>query len=68
MGAEGILHAAQAVVDKHRHIDGWAMLKFDLRNAFSLVDRSAFLEAIREQAPDLSAWVEYCYGSAALLW
>jgi hypothetical protein len=67
-GAEAILHGVNATVDHYRDDPSKIMFKVDLRNAFNLVDRVAFINAIRERVPDISAWVECCYQSQAYLW
>jgi len=67
-GAEAILHGVNAVVDGYGDDPSKVMFKVDLKNAFNLVDRVAFLDIIRQRVPDVSAWVECCYHTQAFLW
>ena len=36
-------------------------MKLDIVNAFNAVDRGICLSQIREHAPNVSKWIEWCY-------
>jgi len=44
------------------------MLKIDFANAFNLASREKIFEAVRQHAPAISAWVEFCYDQQAMLY
>jgi ubiquitin carboxyl-terminal hydrolase 44/49 len=43
------------------------MLKVDFKNAFNMIDRSAFLMEVKEHIPELYAWIVFSYQAPALL-
>ena len=44
------------------------MLKVDLKNAFNLVSRQAFLDECAFVFPNLLPWVFWCYGVHPIIW
>ena len=42
-------------------------LKLDFSNAFNTVDRSFFLQEVRNHMPGLAPWVDYCYAQPSKL-
>ena len=63
-GCEAIVTAAQELAFKLSDNPDKVLLKIDAENAFNLVDRSVMFEQVRSVFPELSAFVEWCYGSA----
>ena len=63
-GCEAIVTAAQELAFKLSVNSEKVLLKIDAENAFNLVDRSTMFEQVRNVFPELSAFVEWCYGSA----
>ena len=61
-GGEAVVHAFSRLVQQHGSESGLSCLKIDFKNAFNTIDRLAFFDAINRHCPDLSAWVEWCYG------
>ena len=70
VAVDGGLEAATAVVKdfaaRNRGADK-VLLKIDYANAFNMVNRQAFIDAVRRDLPELSAWVEWCYASPSAL-
>ena len=69
-GSEALVHAVQSAVTKLGN-DGkeFAVLQLDLKNAFNLVSRKAFLRVVRERMLELYKWVRYTYGyNKPVLW
>lgn len=60
-GTEAIVHAARKLQISHGHRKSLALLQVDLKNAFNLVSRRAFLAEVRRHFPGLLAWVRFCY-------
>ena len=48
------------------HATQVAMLT-DLSNAFNLIFRLSFREAVKRITPDASAWIDHCYKSGGYL-
>ena len=48
--------------------DDFVVGKIDMRNAFNLVSRQAFLAECATHFPGLLPWVVWCYGSYSILW
>ena len=67
-GAVGTLHACRHVLKAHGEDMDTVMIKLDCKNAFNLVDRNRMFEQVRLKAPELAAWVEYCYGTQPVLY
>ena len=55
------VYSTRAALRDHGHKVDHALLKWDYKNAFNMVDRSAIIGVVREVLPELSAWVEFCY-------
>eukprot|EP00731_Ephydatia_muelleri_P004786 Em0002g962a len=68
MGAEKIAHGLRACVDRHWKDEGFSVLKLDMRNAFNVVSRQAFLSECSLHFPELYPWVLWCYGQHLILW
>eukprot|EP00731_Ephydatia_muelleri_P023392 Em0015g975a len=68
MGAEKIAHGLRACVDRHWKDEGFSVLKLDMRNAFNVVSRQAFLSECSLHFPELYPWVLWCYGQHPILW
>lgn len=68
-GTEAILHAARRLQEHFGSNKFYALLKLDLKNAFNLVSRAAFIKQVRINFPELEPWVRYCYESdSPYLW
>ena len=68
MGAKKIAHGLRACVDRHWKDEGFSVLKLDMRNAFNVVSRQAFLSECSLHFPELYPWVLWCYGQHPILW
>lgn len=67
-GCEGIIHAMNAIFnDGDIPVEDKWVLLLDFENAFNLIDRETVFEQVRQHFPELSAWVELCYGTQAHL-
>lgn len=64
-GVEVVAHSLRNVLEGHAEPHE-ALLKIDFRNAFNLIDRSAFVRACIK-FPGLSQWTQWCYGSPTIL-
>ena len=52
-----------------RHVDGsLSMINVSFSIAFNLVDRTVWLQEVRERCPSISLWVKFLYGQAAWLY
>ena len=60
-GSETVIHATRACTDQHRHNTEFALLQFDLENAFNKVCR-CFLREINRHLHEIAPWDRYCYG------
>jgi hypothetical protein len=65
-GVEVVAHSLRNVLEGRVFHDE-ALLKIDFRNAFNLIDRSAFTRAACEKFPGLSQWTQWCYGTPSIL-
>ena len=68
MGAEKIAHGLRACVNRQWKDEGFSVLKLDMRNAFNVVSRQAFLSECSLHFPELYPWVLWCYGQHPILW
>eukprot|EP00731_Ephydatia_muelleri_P025227 Em0017g310a len=68
MGAEKIAHGLRACVDRQWKDEGFSVLKLDMRNAFNVVSRPAFLSECSLHFPELYPWVLWCYSQHPILW
>ena len=66
-GAETIVHAVEHQILKNKNVADYVLLKIDLENAFNRVDRTKFLEFVKEKFPEIYHWVRCCYMGAPLL-
>lgn len=66
-GGEGILHAANRLLELKRNCATQTMMLFDFVNAFNLVDRSAMLKEVSLHCPNISKWVEFYYSNPTRL-
>jgi hypothetical protein len=66
-GMDAIVHSLAALVEQHAQLEGRSVLLIDFRNAFPSISRRHFFRVVREECPDIAAWVEYIYGSEAYL-
>lgn len=68
-GAETVVHSVRRLYDKFHNNPGYALLSVDLKNAFNLCSRKAFLQGINDRFPMLLPWTEYCYATEdSYLW
>lgn len=67
-GAEGILHAANRLLEMKGTDHTIPMLIIDFSNAFNMVDRTTLIREVRLRCPNISRWVEFCYASPARLY
>ena len=68
LGSEKVIHGIRNCVDQHWGDDDFAVLKVDLKNAFNLVSRQAFLDECAFVFPNLLPWAFWCYGVHSILW
>ncbi len=67
-GAEAIIHGLnRAIRDKDHITQDSTLVLVDLENAFNMVSRQAFIDAIYQYFPALTQWVLYTYGCEAVL-
>ena len=66
-GLEAAIHTLRLFLKRHGGDDDLCCLKLDMHNAFNECHRSAFLHRIRRDLPEIVAWVQWCYSSAAEL-
>ena len=67
-GCEGVVHATRAnLADESLPPDQKWCLQVDLVNGFNLSSRSHMFEEVRRLMPELSPWVESCYGVSSVL-
>ena len=65
-GCEAIIHAISSLISSENPTPHWTPL-FDFSNAFDNISREAMFKQIRRHVSSLSAWMESCYSSQALL-
>ena len=66
-GAETIVHAVEHQILKNKTVADYVLLKIDLENAFNKVNRTKFLELVKEKFPEIYHWVRCCYMGSPLL-
>ncbi len=67
-GAEATIHGFnRALYDEELTPHESALVLVDFENAFNMVSRQAFIDAVYEFFPQLAKWVFYTYGCAAVL-
>ena len=64
---ETAVHTVREILHKFGHRNDLVLAKVDLTNAFNMVDRSIFLEVVKEKFPDIFNWVNFCYGKPSIL-
>lgn len=68
-GTDTVVHGVRRALQKFGRSSEYAMLTVDLKNAFNLCSRPAFLEAVKHLFPELFPWVADCYAhEPAFLW
>lgn len=67
-GAEGIIHAANRLLEMKGTNNTMFMLLIDFSNAFNMVDRTTLIHEVRIRCPSISRWVEFCYTTPARLY
>ena len=65
-GVEVVAHSLRNVLEGP-FAPNEALVKLDFRNAFNLIDRTAFTRAACEKFPGLSQWTWWCYGTPSIL-
>lgn len=66
-GCEAVVHTVRQWVGRN-HSDGDCVLALlDISNAFNTVDRTEVRRAVRRVVPELTPWVDFCYGAASHL-
>ena len=63
---EAIIHAISSLISSRNPTPHWTLI-FDFSNAFNDISREAMFKQIRRHISSLSAWMESCYSSQALL-
>ena len=63
-----MIHGLSGCVEAHSNDDDFVVLKIDLRNAFNLVSRQAFLDECTAHFPEVLPWALWCYGQHPVLW
>ena len=67
-GCEAFVHATRATLqDSSIPLESCYCLLVDFENSFNQGDRVKILEEVREHFPQLSKWVETCYGQHSFL-
>ena len=66
-GAERVIHLCRRLMRNNMENDNITFCKVDLRNAFNNVSRPVFIFLTREHFPEISPWVEWCYGNHSCL-
>lgn len=67
-GGEGIMHAANRLLELKGTHCTQTMLLVDFTNAFNLVDRATLICEVRNHCHSISRWVEFCYSTLAILY
>ena len=63
-GCEAAIHAVREVLRHHEKDNRFDLLQVDLKNAFNVISQASFRKQTRLHLPELSRWVEYCYGTS----
>ena len=63
-----MIHGLRGCVEAHSNDDDFVVLKIDLRNAFNLVSRQAFLDECTAHFPEVLPWALWCYELHPVLW
>ena len=66
-GLEAAIHAVRHSLSQFGNDEPLALLKIDMKNAFNECNRSAFLDGVCKEFPEISPWVYWCYSQPAEL-
>ena len=66
-GLEAAIHAVRHSLAELGNDESLALLKIDMKNAFNECNRSAFLDGVCKEFPEISPWVYWCYSQPAEL-
>ncbi|MCP4990354.1 MAG: hypothetical protein GY928_31250 [Colwellia sp.] len=66
-GAEAAVLAVREKLRRDQDLQGIAVLKVDFENAFNTVSRSAMLQSVAEDIPELLPWATFCHSQPANL-
>ena len=66
-GLEAAIHAVRHSLSQFGNDDSLALFKIDMKNAFNECNRSAFLDGVCKEFPEISPWVYWCYSQPAEL-
>jgi len=66
-GGEAIVHAVRQWHTRQQESDDAVALLLDFTNAFNQVERDVILSECRRELPEVSAFVEWCYGEETVL-
>ena len=67
LGAEVGLQTAQQWMWRNRNDTSKVFLKLGFSNAFNTIDRSYFLQEVRNHMPGMAAWAGFCYARPSTL-
>ena len=67
-GTERVVHRARKFWDACGDHHDACMVKWDFRNAFNSIARSAIFPLVDREFPELSTWTWWTYGEATYLW
>ena len=62
-GAGAAIRAVRQWAERNAGDPGKVLVKVDVENVFSTVDREAVLRKVRLRAPALGCWADWCYGA-----
>ena len=62
------MHMVSQINYYYWKVEGFSVLKLDMRNAFNVVLHQAFLSECSLHFPELYPWVLWCYGQHPVLW
>lgn len=65
-GCEAVIHVASHIfhLDDTPAASKW-VLQIDFKNTFNCINHDFLFREVREHVPQLSAWLERCYGTQA---
>ena len=67
-GTEKVMHGLRKCIEEHWGGEDFVVLKTDMRNAFNLISRQAFLSECSLFLPELLPWASWCYVSQPYVW
>ena len=65
---EVAIHAVHHSLSQFGNDESLALLKIDMKKAFNECNRSAFLDGVCKEFPEISPWMYWCYSQPAELW